>query len=101
MPEINAKLKDLISKGEDTQILFKFIGYLKKFTHDIILKTISDMEESLNEHSIVVSEDKHRSFVNWDEINSMKDSIISFGSHTVNHPILTNEQTNAVTGRKG
>jgi peptidoglycan/xylan/chitin deacetylase (PgdA/CDA1 family) len=47
MPEINLKLKDLISKSEDTQIIFKFIGYLKKFTHDIILKTISDLEESL------------------------------------------------------
>jgi peptidoglycan/xylan/chitin deacetylase (PgdA/CDA1 family) len=96
MPEINLKLKDLISKSEDTQIIFKFIGYLKKFTHDKILKTISDLEGFLNEHSIMISEDEHRSFVNWDEINSMKDSKISFGSHTVNHMILTNEQTNAV-----
>jgi peptidoglycan/xylan/chitin deacetylase (PgdA/CDA1 family) len=96
MPEINLKLKDLISKSEDTQIIFKFIGYLKKFTHDIILKTISDLEDLLKEYSIIISEDEHRSFVNWDEINSIKDPNISFGSHTVNHPILTNEQTNVV-----
>ncbi|MBS1259205.1 MAG: hypothetical protein MAG551_02272 [Candidatus Scalindua arabica] len=51
----------------------------------------------------MISEDEHRSFVNWDEINSMpalssdgKDSRISFGSHTVNHSILTNEKTNVV-----
>ncbi|MFQ5686511.1 MAG: polysaccharide deacetylase family protein [Candidatus Scalindua sp.] len=96
MLEINLKLKDLISKSEDTQIIFKFIDYLKKFTHDKILKTISNLEESLKEHSITISEDKHRSFVNWDEINSIKDPNISFGSHTVKHPILTNEQTNVV-----
>jgi peptidoglycan/xylan/chitin deacetylase (PgdA/CDA1 family) len=96
MPEINLKLKELISKSEDTQLVFKFIGYLKKFAHDIILKTISDLEESLKEHSIMISENEHRSFVNWDEINSIKDPEISFGSHTVNHPILTNEQTNVV-----
>ena len=92
IPEIDFKLRDLILKSEVTQIIFKFIDYLKKFTHDKILKTISDLEESLKEHSIMISEDKHRSFVNWDEINSMKNSKISFGSHTVNHMILTNEQ---------
>ncbi|MGR3174343.1 MAG: polysaccharide deacetylase family protein [Candidatus Scalindua sp.] len=96
IPEINLKLKDLISKSEDTQIIFKFIGYLKKFTHDNILKTISDLEESLKEHSIMISEDEHRSFVNWGKINSIKELDISFGSHTVNHMILTNEQTNVV-----
>ena len=28
--------------------------------------------------------------LNWDEITQMDSSIISFGAHTVNHPILTN-----------
>ncbi len=96
IPKIDFKLRDLISKSEDTQIIFKFIDYLKKFTHDKILKTISDLEESLKEHSIMISEDEHRSFANWDEINSMKDSKISFGSHTVSHMILTNEQSDVV-----
>lgn len=93
-PEISLKLRDLISKSEGKAVIFKFIDYLKKFTHDEILKTISDLEAFLKEHSIKAGEDWHRSFVNWDEINSMKDSNISFGSHTVSHPILTNEQPN-------
>ena len=95
-PEINLKLKDLISKSDGKPIIFKFIDYLKKFTDDIILKTISDLEAFLKEQAIMIREDTHRSFVNWNEIDSMKDSNISFGSHTVNHPILTNEQTDVI-----
>ena len=96
IPEINLKLRDLLSKSEGKPVIFKFIDYLKKFTNDKILKTISDLEEFLKEHSIKFSEGKNRFFVNWDEINSIKESDISFGSHTVNHSILTNEQTNVV-----
>ena len=96
MPEINLKLKNLISKSEDTQIIFEFIGYLKEFTHDIILKTISELEAVLKEHTIMIGEDEHRSFVNWDEVNSINVPDISFGSHTVNHPILTNEQADVI-----
>jgi len=92
IPEIDLKLRDLISKSGGTPVIFKFIDYLKKFTHDKILKIISDLEGFLEEHSIKVSEDKHRSFVNWDELNSIQDSNISFGSHTVSHPILSNTQ---------
>jgi len=95
-PEISLKLRDLISKSEGEPVIFKFIDYLKKFTHDKISKTISDLQAFLKEHSIKVSEDRHRSFANWVELNNIKDSNISFGSHTVNHPILTNEQTNVV-----
>ncbi len=96
IPEIDFKLRGLISKSEDMQILFKFIDCLKKFTHDKIMKTISDLEEFLEEHSIKTSRDKHRSFINWNELNNINDSNISYGSHTVNHMILTNEQTNVV-----
>ncbi len=34
IPEINHKLKDLILKNEEIMVTFKFIDYLKKFTHD-------------------------------------------------------------------
>ena len=95
-PEINLKLKDLISKSDGKPIIFKFIDYLKKFTNDIILKTISELEAFLEEQTITISEDEHRSFVNWDEVNGINKPDISFGSHTVNHPILTNEQTDIV-----
>jgi len=96
LPEINQKLRTLLSKSGSKPVVFKFIDYLKTFTHDKILKTISDLEELLKEHSIKLDGDRDRSFVNWDEINSIKEPDISFGSHTVNHPILTNEQTNVV-----
>jgi peptidoglycan/xylan/chitin deacetylase (PgdA/CDA1 family) len=95
-PEINLKLKDLMSKSDGKPIIFKFIDYLKKFTDDMILKTISELEDFLKEQAIMISEDEPRSFVNWDEINSMKDPNVSFGSHTVSHPILTNEQTDVI-----
>jgi peptidoglycan/xylan/chitin deacetylase (PgdA/CDA1 family) len=95
-PEINLKLKDLVSKSDGKPIIFKFIDYLKKFTNDIILKTISELEAFLKEQSIMISDGEHRSFVNWDEVNSINEPDISFGSHTVNHPILTNEQTDIV-----
>lgn len=96
MPEVNLKLKNLISKGDDTQIIFEFIGYLKGLTYDITLKTISELEELLKEQTIMVSEGGHRSFVNWEEANSIDGPDISFGSHTVNHPILTNEQLDVI-----
>jgi peptidoglycan/xylan/chitin deacetylase (PgdA/CDA1 family) len=95
-PEINLKLKDLISKSDGMPVIFKFIDYLKEFTNDKILKTIFDLEVHLKEHSIKSAENRHRFFVNWDELNSIKEPDISFGSHTVNHPILTNEQTNVI-----
>ncbi len=94
--EIDLKLKDLISKSDGKPIIFKFINYLKKFTNDKILKTISDIEAFLKESSIMISEDRHRSFVSWDEVNGINQPDISFGSHTVNHPILTNEQASAI-----
>ena len=96
MPEINLKLKDLISRSDDKPVIFKFIDYLKKLTNDKILKTISDLEKILKEHSIKFSKGKNRFFANWNEINSIKETDISFGSHTVSHSILTNEQTNVV-----
>ena len=96
IPEINLELRKLLSKSEGKSVIFKFIDYLKKFTNDKILKTISDLEKFLKEHSIKFSKGKNRFFANWDEINSIKEPDISFGSHTVSHSILTNEQTNVV-----
>ena len=95
-PEIGLKLRDLISKSDGKPIIFKFVDYLKKFTDDIILKTISDLEAFLKEQAIMISEDEPRSFVSWDELNNIKEPDISFGSHTVNHPILTNEQADTI-----
>jgi peptidoglycan/xylan/chitin deacetylase (PgdA/CDA1 family) len=96
MPEIDLKLKDLISKSEGVQIVYKFIDYLKEFTNDITLKTISDLEGFLKGHTIMTNEIERRSFINWDEVRSIDKPEISFGSHTVNHPILTNEPVDVI-----
>lgn len=96
IPEINLKLRDLVSTREGMPVIFCFIEYLKEFTYAKILKTISDLEAFLKELSIEISERRHRLFLNWDEINSIEDPSISLASHTVNHPILTNEQRNIV-----
>ncbi|MBT3879392.1 MAG: polysaccharide deacetylase family protein [Candidatus Scalindua sp.] len=96
IPEINLKLKYLILNSGGAEVTFKFIDYLKEFTHDKILKTITDLEVFQERHSIKVDNNKERSFVSWDELNHIKDPNISFGSHTVNHMILTNEQTDVV-----
>ena len=96
IPEVNSKLIDLLLKSKGKPIIFKFIDYLKMFTRDKIMEIISDLEKFLREHSIKFNENNNRSFANWDEINSIKAPNISFGSHTMNHPLLTNEQTNVV-----
>ncbi len=96
VPEINLKLKGLISKSDGKPVIFKFIDYLKGFTQDIISNTISELEESLKEHSIIIGEDRDRLFVNWDEVNNFNHPDITFGSHTITHPILTNEQTDVI-----
>ncbi|MCR4344603.1 MAG: polysaccharide deacetylase family protein [Candidatus Scalindua sp.] len=94
--EINLKLRDVILNSKATEVTFKFIDYLKEFTHDKILKTIADLEMFLEGHSIKIDNNKERPFVNWDELNHIKEPDISYGSHTVNHMILTNEQTDVV-----
>jgi len=96
IPEINLKLREVILNSKVTEVTFKFIDYLKEFTHDKILKTITDLEVFLESHSIKIDNNKERPFVNWDELNHIKEPDISFGSHTVNHMILTNEQTDVV-----
>ena len=44
----------------------------------------------------MTSEVERRSFINWDEVRSINKPEISFGSHTINHPILTNEQADVI-----
>ncbi len=60
------------------------------------MKTITDLEAFLERHSIRINNNKERSFINWDELNYIQEPDISFGSHTVNHMILTNEQMDVV-----
>lgn len=62
------------------------IEYLKKYQLSTIEKTLDGLSEIWN----VDIGRSDRYFLNWAEIAEMQDSgLISFGSHTVNHQILT------------
>jgi glycosyltransferase involved in cell wall biosynthesis/peptidoglycan/xylan/chitin deacetylase (PgdA/CDA1 family) len=45
--------------------------------------------QSLRESTGQLDGSKERTFLNWDEVHQMQDSGISFGSHTLNHSLLT------------
>ncbi len=45
--------------------------------------------QSLRESTGHLDGDEGRAFLNWDEVHLMQDSGISFGSHTLNHALLT------------
>ena len=62
------------------------IHYLKKYPSDIVEKILYGLSEVWQ----VDLDKSERDFLNWTEIEEMKMSgIVSFGSHTVNHQILT------------
>ena len=62
------------------------ISILKKQSHDRVLDTLSQLEKRWEIKPIT----HKRSFLNWDEVREMADTgLISFGSHTNNHRMLT------------
>ena len=62
------------------------ISILKKLDYDRVLCTISRLEKRWEIEPIT----NKRSFLNWDEAREMANSgLVSFGSHTNNHRILT------------
>ena len=77
----------LESMGGSTQEKIEAaISILKKQNHDRVLNTLSQLEKRWEIKSI----NNKRSFLNWDEVREMADTgIISFGSHTNNHRMLT------------
>lgn len=69
------------------------IEYLKKYPLSKIEKVLAGLSEIWQ----VDSAGSGRNFLNWAEIAEMKDSgLISFGSHTVNHQILTTLDNTAI-----
>jgi peptidoglycan/xylan/chitin deacetylase (PgdA/CDA1 family) len=79
--------KELESFGGSTQEKIEAaIPILKKQDNERLLNTLSRLEKRWEIKPIT---DK-RSFLNWDEVREMSDTgLISFGSHTDNHRILT------------
>jgi len=76
---------DVLSGSFDNQ-LEKGIQYLKKYPLSVIERVLVDLSKIWNINTDVTIRD----FLNWQEVAEMKNSgLISFGSHTVNHHILT------------
>jgi len=69
---------DLICLGD------KMIGRIKSFPSTYIEDFINEWREVLNE-----AFPQKRLFLNWDEIKDMSRHGMTFGSHTMNHRILT------------
>jgi len=79
------KYLDGLSGSFDNQ-LETGIKYLKKYSLTIIKKVLSELSDIWH----VDLDVQGRDFLNWTEIVEMKESgLISFGSHTSNHQILT------------
>ncbi|HDO30668.1 MAG TPA: hypothetical protein ENG79_06395 [Desulfobacteraceae bacterium] len=69
------------------------IEYLKKYPLNKIEKVLAGLSETWQ----VDLAGAGRNFLNWAEIAEMKDSgLVSFGSHTVNHQILTTLDNTAI-----
>ena len=93
-PKINdLENNPIIKKFNATNTPYKqriglIIEMLKCFKLDEIEILVDDLSKKVG---IGVTKTVERSFISWDEAKEMKDSgLISFGSHTVNHEILTN-----------
>ena len=82
--DVIQEIKDLQGPFEDQ--LEAGIAILKKYPLHIIRGIVSELAKIWS----VEFHEEDRDFLNWDEIHEMLDSgLISFGSHTVGHQILT------------
>ncbi len=73
--------------------LEKSIEMLKKFRHDRIDRLLSELSNKWCNSSIIPG----RAFLSWEEIQEMQESkIITYGSHTSKHSILTTISANEI-----
>lgn len=77
---IQCRPQDPIKK----ELFFKTVRKWKSLSLDDIRSKLDDLPVDLNKN-------KKRLFLNHEEILEMSRSVIDFGSHTVDHTILTNE----------
>ena len=67
-------------------------GGLKGFLMTRPTEEAEEFVQHLAESARLSAEMSDRAFLNWDEVRTMRDSGISFGSHTLNHVLLTHMQ---------
>jgi peptidoglycan/xylan/chitin deacetylase (PgdA/CDA1 family) len=73
-------------KGSFSGKLEQSISLLKQYPSDTIENVLSYLESLAGDNT-----GGERAFLSWDEVRDLKESgLVSFGSHTVNHSILTN-----------
>ncbi len=84
-----AKQVAAFAEGKNFKSLHTFheaIEHVKSYPYHDIEQILAGCETVLG----IVHEPGGRSFMNWDEVHDLyKNGLISFGSHTVNHAILT------------
>lgn len=69
------------------------ISMLKKYSEDQINSAILELMNVWRIHP----DFRTRTFLTWEEVREMKDSgFITFGSHTVNHKILSNQSSDTI-----
>jgi len=84
-----SQIKEIVDCNE-TQLKEKvssFVATQKNTDHGDTLQMIAELAERL-EHKIIKTDDS-RDFLNWNEILIMSQGNIEFGSHGLNHKILT------------
>jgi peptidoglycan/xylan/chitin deacetylase (PgdA/CDA1 family) len=83
------KLESL--KGSTDSKIENAISILKRYREDEILIILTEMKNNWNVEANITE----RAFLNWGEVRMMVESgLISFGSHTNNHKILTHLDSN-------
>lgn len=88
-------LDDLSSKNnqEKKKLIHTYVTQLKQSSYDEIDNILSQVQEHYPEKHQAVHVD---SYLNWNQVEEMKNNNISFGSHACSHRILTNIELNEV-----
>lgn len=88
-PEIRRKLNGIWESGFKIESFRALTSFLKTKPNQQILNLVADLEG--NEEELA---EQH--FLGWEEIKEMRKSGICFGSHTLNHVILTRENKETI-----
>ncbi len=76
-----------LSEEELRSSIHEMVSQSKKYSYDYIDKMLSELSAAAG--TMVSNKENHDTFMNWDQIKQMANAGITFGSHTVNHRILT------------